>query len=147
MFEIIPKRNGKLPKPELMKLGGQYSLLERWSLKGIGSPKFTYLSGFKPMDIMNRDVSGEDTFLNIEILKKGIILRIYAGQRQKAFGLLFKDLIRIEINKSKESTKLAIYGSTSHDEYIIRCLVNRHDHKNTIAFFYKDGLKEKVHLN
>ena len=97
MDEIILRNNGDLPIEAINTFGKSYGFFEKLKMNGVGSPRFEYKSGTQVFDELNRNIDGEITYVNIEIRKKGLLLRAYSGQRRKLIGVTFEDLKRISL--------------------------------------------------
>lgn len=144
MFEIIPKRNGQLPKAPIDKLGGRYGILERFKVGGIGSPKMFYKGGNEVFDLLSRQISGEETIVNIELLKSGLLVRAYSGQRSKTLGIPFTNISAIHILSSsnkeddtndKNQIKTIVFELKDHQDII--CFVNQKNLSDLIKYFQK----------
>lgn len=97
MKKVETNKNGELNKKDLRHFGGQYSFLEKIKMKGTGSPKIIYESGIEEFDKLKRNITGEIGFVNFEILKNGLILRLNVNQRFSCIGIKLDELNEINL--------------------------------------------------
>ncbi len=98
MKEIIPNNKGLITTPDLDYLGGKYGIWERFRIGGIGSPKTIYKEGIDEFDRLKRNISGETAFLNFELFKKGLILRLNMHQRYCLLGMQLAEITGIHLS-------------------------------------------------
>ena len=66
--ELEPQ--GSAPWELLRKYGGQFGLIEKIKMGGVGSPKIKYISGLSKVDKFVEETAGSDIpHLNFELLK------------------------------------------------------------------------------
>ena len=89
--------SGHLSPKDIIHFGGEYSTLEKIEKGGIGSTKLIYDSGLEAFDKLSRDIPGEIGFVNFELLKNGLILRLNINQRLCCLGVRLSDIERIDL--------------------------------------------------
>ncbi len=97
MIHLQTNRSGELSKKDLKIFGGAYSFFEKLKKKGIGSPKIIYQSGIAEFDNLKRNVEGETGFVNFELLKNGLILRLNISQRTSCIGMKLNEVEQINL--------------------------------------------------
>ena len=88
---IQTNKNGELAAKDIKYFGGQYSFWEKIRKRGIGSTKIIYDSGIGEFDNLKRNITGEIGFVNFELLKNGLILRLNVTQRFSCIGMKLKE--------------------------------------------------------
>lgn len=89
--------DGHLLKKEVVYFGGAYSFWEKLSHRGIGSAKVLYEKGIPAFDQLDRGVVNELRFVNFELLKNGLLLRLNQNQRVACVGTRLSDLDQIQL--------------------------------------------------
>lgn len=112
MKKIELKNNGEMEIHDLHYFGGKYSLLERIKKKGIGSPKIIYESGINEFDELKRNIAGEISFVNFELLKNGLILRLNLNRRHAYIGIKLDELTTINLVSYRIKIKQNKFGKT-----------------------------------
>lgn len=101
--------NGELTAKDIKYFGGQYSFWDKVRKRGIGSAKIIYDSGIEEFDKLKRNITGEIGFVNFELLKNGLILRLNITQRFSCIGIKLDEIkeinliayrIRIEVKRN-----------------------------------------------
>ena len=87
--------HGELRRKDLIHFGGAYSFWDKLKLGGTGSPKVVYESGLEAFDAQKRHTSGEIGFINFEIMKDGLILRLNMNQRLFSVGFKLSEIEKI----------------------------------------------------
>ena len=152
MDEIVLRNNGDLPIEAINTFGKSYGFFEKLKMNGIGSPRFEYESGVQVFDELNRNIDGEITCVNIEIRKKGLLLRAYSGQRRKIIGLTFENLKRISLQPIyvKDYESQSILGQDPYYELIIegpstiQGRIDMKDYTGFESFFSKTVFQDLV---
>lgn len=67
-------------KKIVAKYGGEFSFFQNIKMGGVGSPRMTYLSGIPAFDEISALDTPERAYLNLALVKKGIIFRINKRQ-------------------------------------------------------------------
>ena len=89
--------DGQLLKKDLSYFGGAYTFWEKIRRRGVGSSKIIYESGIPDFDNIDRGLAGELGFVNFELLKDGLILRLNQNQRIACVGIRLSELTRIDL--------------------------------------------------
>jgi hypothetical protein len=97
MKKIKTNKNGELTNKDIRYFGGEYSFWEKVKKRGVGSPKIIYESGIEEFDNLKRNVEGEIGFVNFELLKNGLILRLNLNQRFGWIGMKIDELKEINL--------------------------------------------------
>ncbi len=145
MREIKVNIDGDLTTKEVQYFGGNYSLWQQLKKKGIGSPKLVYRSGIKTFDELKRDIEGEICFVNFELLKKGLILRLNVNQKHKCAGAKFEDIESIHLEAQrikilvKGKEKIVHWGKLEINNNLskIQLIVRTKDFKSVHQYFKK----------
>ena len=97
MKRVNIKPGGILAPSEKAYFGGSFSLWEKLKMKGIGSPKMVYESGIEEFDEEDTGVGGEVSFVSMEVLKNGLIIRLNRNNRHRSVGIRLTDLEKIKL--------------------------------------------------
>ena len=92
---IKTQPGGVLSLGEKIYFGGPYSFWEKLKMKGIGSPKMVYDSGIEEFDEEDTGVGGEVSFVSMEVLKNGLIIRLNRNNRHRSVGIRLTDIEKI----------------------------------------------------
>ncbi len=145
--------NCELSSKDVRFFGGHYSFFEKVKMDGIGSPRIIYDSGIEAFDQIKRDVAGETSFVNFELLKNGLLLRLNVNQRLACIGLRLIDIkeinlfgYRLEIDvRYSADARVVHYGEleiiTTNGNLKFTILVNAFE--SILNYFIKKGLTEK----
>ena len=87
MRVIRLQADGQLLKRDLAYFGGAYTFWEKIRLRGIGSSKVIYEKGIPAFDEVDRGLVNELGFVNFELLKNGLLLRLNQNQRTACVGI------------------------------------------------------------
>jgi hypothetical protein len=137
--KIILNNKGQLVNQDKMYFGGKYSLLERIRMGGIGSAKVIYKSGVPYFDEI-AFVENEITFANFEILKNGLLIRVYRNLKFRYIGFQLHEILKIKIlEDAGDENTLQIF--TLNDD-VITFEVNKH-YKTAIKSFFKKKMFEE----
>jgi hypothetical protein len=159
MKKIELKNDGEMDIRDIKYFGGKYSLLERIKKKGIGSPKIIYESGIDEFDRLNRNVAGEIGFVNFELLKNGLILRMNLNRKYGYIGIRLHELTAINLVGYRVAIKQKKFGKTTttiihRGELEILELDERlkfsvlvKDFKGITNFFQKEELAKKFNFS
>lgn len=154
ILEII--ENGVLSIEDTEYFGGRFSLWENLKRGGVGSPKIIYQSGIEEFDKIKRNVEGEIGFVNFELMKNGLILRLNINQRMRCVGLRLDEIEAINLvayriavtgigkNKSKNIFRGELELLDSGNS--MKFLVHERDFKGLKNFFQKDELADKFNF-
>lgn len=145
---IKTNKSGQLIKKEIEFYGGEFSTFEKIKLGRIGSPKVNYDYGLEDLDILSRNIEGEVTYINFEILKNGLIIRANCNQRQIVLGLKLSetksiDLIgkRLTIESddmqilSKKIQNQEIMRIKKTDSTMIKLIIQSQQYNDVVKFF------------
>lgn len=159
MKPLKTNSNGELTKNDINYFGGQFSFWEKIKKKGIGSPKLIYEAGVEEFNKINRGIQGEIGFVNFELLKNGLILRLNVNQRHSCLGVRLSDVkainlvaYRIEIKYrqlGKVISKIVHRGELEIVEVngrIMFTIVSR-ELSGITAFFEKEDFRERFHYS
>ncbi len=94
-------KNGDLTRQDKACFGGEYIFFEKVKRSGIGSGKVIYKSGIPEFDAIARGVENELGFVNFELLKNGLIIRLNQNQRIKCVGIKITDVRAINLTASR----------------------------------------------
>jgi len=146
-------------KNDINYFGGQFSFWEKVKRKGIGSPKLIYEAGVEGFDKINRSIQGEIGFVNFELLKNGLILRLNVNQRHSCLGVKLSDVKAINLVAYRIEIKYRQFGSVikkivhrgelevvEANERIIFTIVSR-EFSGIKAFFEKEDFKDRFHYS
>lgn len=93
--------SGSMDAIELAKYG-RFSWLQKLKFGGTGSEKIIYISGIPAFDSWV-NFNQDDNYCSLEIFPFGFICRYQAAiQRQAAIGIMYEDLISIELNQNNK---------------------------------------------
>lgn len=90
--ELSLEKTIYLEEEDLERYGGRYSFLEQLRLGGVGSAKVVYESGIIAFDEICQRLSQEPCSISFELLKKGLIIRLYSNHHIRAVGVLLRDI-------------------------------------------------------
>lgn len=89
--------DGQLLKRDLAYFGGAYTFWEKIRRRGVGSSKVIYERGIPAFDEVDRGLANKLGFVNFELLKNGLILRLNQNQRIACVGIRLSELTRIDL--------------------------------------------------
>lgn len=95
--ELKLNLSGDLTKQEKAYFGGSYPFVDKLRKFGMGSSKLIYKSGIPAFDEVARGVENEIGFVNFELLKNGLIVRLNQNQRTKGVGVKLTDVKAIHL--------------------------------------------------
>ncbi|MCB0515683.1 MAG: hypothetical protein R2798_03730 [Chitinophagales bacterium] len=159
MKKIETDKNGELSTKDSNYFGGKFSIWEKVRKKGIGSPKIIYDSGIAEFDKLKRNVEGEISFVNFELLKNGLILRLNLNQRFSCVGIKLDELIeinlvgyRVKIKRKKYGkmeTKIVHRGELEFVEIneTAKFVVIVREFESLRKYFEKEELREKLRFS
>jgi hypothetical protein len=150
MKTVNIKPGGILPPSEKTYFGGPFSFWEKLRMKGIGSPKMVYESGIAVFDEEDTGVGGEVSFVSMEVLKNGLIIRLNRNNRHRCAGIRLTDIENIRLTaigiqrllkrKQDNETKIVYRGELEirdiHQQ-IFRFQVMVAEFQLVLDFFYK----------
>lgn len=156
MFTVLKlNKKGLINPTDKAAFGGEFSLLDRIRLGGVGSPKMVYENGLAYFDELPAQIVGETPFLNVELLRKGLILRLNHGQRLRAVGVLLSDLTEIAVDDfniglqywryDAEQNKLirrVLFTMTTDSGERVQCRVLHSEVQRLVRFFDRNGFDE-----
>lgn len=96
MRELKFDLNSNIKTDEIDSLGGRYKFWNRLR-KSTGSSKFIYVSGIEEFDQTMRGVNAELGFVNLELLKEGLVIYYNINQRLAAVGIELNEVRQIEL--------------------------------------------------
>ena len=102
--------SGALQKVEQQYFGGTYSLWEVIRKQGIGSPKIIYASGIETFDYVEQGAANEVAFVNFELLRNGLILRLNRRQMIRCAGIRLSDLLMVNLEARPIKVSARRYG-------------------------------------
>lgn len=108
--KIETNKNGELRTKDIKYFGGKYSFWENLRTGGIGSTKIIYDSGIEEFDKLKRNITGEIGFVNFELLKNGLILRLNINQRFCCLGMKLSELEAINLIAYRIAIEVERYG-------------------------------------
>ena len=94
---VRTQKGGELVRSERINYGGSFTFWERLTRNVVGSSKVIYESGIEQFDLLNRQVEGEITYVNFEILPNGWIFRANRNQRLMTLGVKISDIKEINL--------------------------------------------------
>ena len=97
MKTLKTNNSGQLSVKDTIHFGGEYTSWEKVKNGGIGSTKLIYDSGLKEFDKLSRNLPGEIGFVNFELLKNGLVLRLNINQRLCCMGVRLCEINRIDL--------------------------------------------------
>jgi hypothetical protein len=146
-------KNGLLSKKQIEAFGGAFSSKGKLLLKGTGSTKLVYIGGVDIFDSVCRETEGEMAFVNFELLKNGLVLRLNINQRQVCAGVKLDEIRSIKIQQIRttsdinsneiQSRLLLLLKDGSFSEFSIPSRFE----KSIISFFKKPVFKDFFHLS
>lgn len=155
---IKTNKSGQLIKKEIKFYGGEFSTLEKIKLGQIGSPKVIYDYGLEDLDILSRNIEGEVTYINFEILKNGLIIRANCNQRQIVLGLKLSETKSIDligkrlttetddmqiVNKKIQNEGMMRIQTT--DSTMIKLIIQSQQYNDIVKFFSMLPFQNKFH--
>ena len=144
MKKIILNNKGQLVTKDKMYFGGKYSLLERIRMGGIGSAKVIYKSGVPYFDEI-AFVENEISFANFELLKNGLLIRVYRNLKFRYIGFQLHEILKIKFGVTAgDDSTLKIF--TLNDD-IITFEVTTQYTTAIKSFFKKNMFEEKFELD
>lgn len=152
MKKLRTKKNGLLTEKDLSYFGGAYSLWEKIKKKGVGSPRIIYQSGIEAFDELYVDTANEIGFVNFELLKNGLILRLNVRQKTSCIGIRLSEIKKIHLigypievkgNKNVYRGELKIVESES----VLNFSVLTRDFKKITGFFEKAELVSRFNYS
>ncbi|PHN07472.1 hypothetical protein [Flavilitoribacter nigricans] len=155
--EVKLNKNGGLPKSQIDLFGGEYSFTEKLRKFGTGSPKLIYESGISEFDQLDRGSASELGFVNLELLKNGLLFWFNQNQRIKCVGIKLTEIqainlvaFRIELKYRRQygkTIKRIVYRGeleildTTRDKIIMNVIVQ--NFKGILKFFQKEPFDNK----
>lgn len=98
-MEIIdPYLSPSSYKKIINRYGGAYGIWESIKIGGIGSPKVVYRTGIEAFNEIKDGLGNEIPFVNFELLKNGLILRINKKQKLGVGLIHFEELLSIRLS-------------------------------------------------
>lgn len=148
--------DGQLLKRDLAFFGGAYSFLEKIRRRGVGSSKVIYEKGIPAFDEVDRGLVNELGFVNFELLKDGLLLRLNQNQRTSCVGIRLSELtnidlvaFRIELRQKEMGrwqTKIIHRGELAiwkEEERVGEFSILSAHFKSLLAFFKEEAFKDK----
>ncbi len=161
MKKIRIGKNGELTEEDVDYFGGKYSLWESMKRKGVGSPRIIYHSGIEEFDKLHRGTVGEVGFVNFELLKNGLILRLNISQRINCIGIKLDEIAEINLIGypveimtkqrvfGKKISKIVYRGALEivESDDTLKFSVLTKDFKSITNYFEKDELVKKFNFS
>lgn len=142
----------QIHKSDKRYFGGEFSFFERLRLDGIGSTKIIYENGIPYFDELQTIAPNEISFVNFELLRDGLLLRLNRNQRIRCVGVRISDLrqlhlegFRIAIRSRKygdNQTKIVqrgIFTLVTKEDNQVQLRVLLHDFDKILNFFDRQG--------
>jgi hypothetical protein len=151
--ELEPQ--GSAPWELLRKYGGQFGLIEKIKMGGVGSPRIKYISGLSKVDKFVEETAGSDIpHLNFELLKNGLLARINKTQYLKGVLIAYDEITSINLSISekllnqgnifeeleKTNIKSALLVIESLHSEILTCEVSTQAYINLKKYFQKNKI-------
>lgn len=148
--------SGHLTRAQITYFGGAYSFWERLTLRGTGSGRLIWAGGLPHFDELTEIAENELSFVNFEIVKNGLILRLNRNGKTRAAGVRLSDIEAIEL----EAFRVAVPIESGPDYYIayrgaLRIVENSGEvcslhilvqqFESFVKFFERSKLKAKFH--
>jgi len=140
--------SGELLSSEIKYFGGAYSFREKIKMNGIGSPRMIYDLGIPQFDGLERDVANEIGFVNFELLKNGLIIRLNINNRTACVGIRLSEISKIKLKgflftyneNSVFRGELTVIGEWGH---LANFVVMGQEYNRLFDFFTKRTLADK----
>jgi hypothetical protein len=95
--EVIIEKGGSITGRDKFYFGGEFSFLEKIKMGGTGSTKVIYESGITAFDQLGQVAENELSFVNFELLKNGLLMRLNRNQQIRCVGIRLDDIQTIEL--------------------------------------------------
>ncbi len=155
ILKITP--SGHLTRAQIAYFGGGYSFWERLTLRGTGSGRLIWAGGLPHFDELTEIAENELSFVNFEIVKNGLILRLNRNGKTRAAGVRLSDIeaiemeaFRIAVPKGRYQTGYRIVHrgtlrltEKSGEQYDFQVVMRQFE--DIVQFFERKELRRKFH--
>ena len=136
--------------------GGKYSFSESLKINGTGSTKVIYKNGISDIDNSITSKGNDFIFINLELLKNGLLLRTNLNQNIKCFGLKLDEIETLKLTAFKVQIRVKKFGvyvtkivhrgelEIKDSDNCIKLLILVKDFKSFTKYLNKPKLKEKL---
>ena len=132
--------NGQLPPQILTNFGGEYSFFEKIKMGGVGSPRMILQAEESQLDELQL-IDNQFIYSNIEILKKGFVLRVWQNRAFRAIVFGKSEIREMTFEKYPMLTaKPNIFAGEVHiqcTDISLHLFIPPNLFKKTITFFQK----------
>jgi hypothetical protein len=135
---------------------GKYSFMESLKLGGTGSTKLIYKSGIIEIENLITSKGNDFVYINLELLKNGLLLRTNSSQNIKCFGFRLDEIKTLSVTVFKVQIRVKKFGvyvtkivnrgelEIKDGNSCVRLLILVKDLKSFTKFMNKPILKEKL---
>lgn len=156
MQKLTLNNSNDLFSKDLNHYGGSFSYKEKLQLQGVGSPKLIYKSGISELDNSILAKGNYPIFINLEVLKNGLLLRANLNQETYCFGIKIDEITALQLTAYKVEIRVKKFGSYTtkivhrgtleifENKQSIQLSIGIREFKTMHSFLNKPMLKNKL---
>lgn len=156
MKKLNLNNKNELFSNDLEYYGGKYSFTESLKISGTGATKLIYKNGISEIENSITSKGNDFIFINLELLKNGLLLRTNLNHNIKCFGLRLDEIEDLNLTAFKVQIRVRKFGvyvtkivhrgelEIKDSNSSIKLLILVKDFKSFIKYLNKPKLKEKL---